>query len=76
MARIQNVIRSKTAESKGQLWVLGVAPMVIFLAFDTLQPGYFEPLTEGTAGPVLLTVAGFMWLAALIAAKKILVVDV
>lgn len=76
MARIQNVIRSKTAEGKGQLWVLGLAPPIIFVAFDTLQPGYFEPLTVGTAGPVLLLVAGLLWLGALIAARKILMVDV
>ncbi len=76
MARIQNVIRSKTAEGKGQLWVLGLAPPVIFVAFDTLQPGYFDPLTEGRAGPMLLALAVLLWLGALIAARKILVVDV
>ena len=76
MARIQNVIRSKTAEGKGQLWVLGLAPPVIFVAFDTLQPGYFEPLTQGSAGPMLLTLAAVLWLGSLIAARKILVVDV
>jgi len=76
MARIQNVIRSKTAEGKGQLWVLGLAPPVIFVAFDTLQPGYFDPLTEGRAGPMLLALAVLLWLGALVAARKILVVDV
>ncbi|HYP88980.1 MAG TPA: type II secretion system F family protein [Polyangiaceae bacterium] len=76
MARIQGVIRSKTAESKGQLWVLGLAPPVIFVAFDTLQPGYFEPLMAGTTGPLLLLLAGLLWLGAMIAAKKILMVDV
>lgn len=76
MARIQNVIRSKTAEGKGQLWVLGLAPPVIFVAFDTLQPGYFDPLMEGSAGPMLLALAAVLWLGALIAARKILVVDV
>jgi tight adherence protein B len=76
MARIQGVIRSKTAESKGQLWVLGLAPPIIFVAFDTLQPGYFDPLMVGSTGPILLLIAGVLWLGALIAAKKILVVDV
>jgi len=76
MSRIQGVIRSKTAESKGQLWVLGLAPPVIFLAFDTLQPGYFEPMYTTTAGPVVLGVAGVLWLGSIIAAKKILMVDV
>jgi tight adherence protein B len=76
MARIQGVIRSKTAESKGQLWVLGMAPPVIFLAFDTLQPGYFDPLRSGTAGPLVLGIAALLWLGSIIAAKKILMVDV
>jgi tight adherence protein B len=75
MARIQGVIRSKTAESKGQLWVLGLAPAVIFIAFDTLQPGYFEPLRTGP-GPLVLGIACLLWLGAMIAAKKILMVDV
>jgi len=76
MARIQGVIRSKTAESKGQLWVLGLAPPVIFVAFDTLQPGYFEPMRTTAAGPFVLGVAGLLWLGSIIAAKKILMVDV
>ena len=75
MARIQGVIRSKTAESKGQLWVLGLAPAVIFIAFDTLQPGYFEPLRTGP-GPLVLGIACLLWLAAMVAAKRILMVDV
>jgi tight adherence protein B len=76
MARIQGVIRSKTAESKGQLWVLGLAPPVIFVAFDSLQPGYFEPLTTSTAGSIVLGIAAILWLASLVAAKRILMVDV
>jgi tight adherence protein B len=76
MSRIQGVIRSKTAESKGQLWVLGLAPPVIFLAFDTLQPGYFEPLKTPGAGPIVLAIAALLWLGSIIAAKKILMVDV
>jgi tight adherence protein B len=76
MSRIQGVIRSKTAESKGQLWVLGLAPPVIFVAFDTLQPGYFDPLRETAAGPFVLGIAGLLWLGSIIAAKKILMVDV
>ena len=76
MARIQGVIRSKTAESKGQLWVLGLAPPVIFLAFDALQPGYFNPLTESGAGTAVLVVALLLWVASLLAAKQILIVDV
>jgi tight adherence protein B len=76
MARIQGVIRSKTAESKGQLWVLGLAPPVIFVTFDTLQPGYFDPLRNTAMGPFVLGIAGALWLGSIVAAKKILMVDV
>lgn len=76
MSRIQGVIRSKTAESKGQLWVLGLAPPFIFVAFDTLQPGYFDPLRSTAAGPIVLAIAGALWLGSIVAAKKILMVDV
>ena len=42
MARLEGVVRTKTAEGKAQLWVLGALPMVLMLALNTMQPGYFD----------------------------------
>ncbi len=46
MARLQGVVRTKTAEGKAQLWVLAVFPALMLILFDTVSPGYFTPLTE------------------------------
>ncbi len=76
MTRLDGVIRSKTAESKGQLWVLGLAPPIIVFIFDILRPGYFKPLLDGGVGLVLLVVSVSFWVVSLIAARKVLALDI
>jgi tight adherence protein B len=76
MTRLDGVIRSKTAESKGQLWVLGLAPPLIFLVFDLLRPGYFKPLLDGGVGFVLLAVSVAFWITSIFAARKVLALDI
>ena len=44
MRRLEGVVRTKTAEGKMQLWVLGVFPFILMFALDAVSPGYFEPL--------------------------------
>ncbi len=76
MFRIRDLIRSKTAEGRGQIVILAVLPVVIYLGFDALQPGYFAVLHHTTTGVVLLVVAVGLWLAALAVARAILKVKV
>jgi tight adherence protein B len=75
MARLQGVLRSKTAEGKGQLVVLAVFPALILVSFDTASPGYFDPMTNSAAGYVVIVIATCLWLGAIVAARKILAVD-
>lgn len=76
MARLQGVVRSKTAEGKAQLAVLAIFPAVILLLFDTVSRGYFDPLTTSVFGWVVVAIAVALWIASLLMARKILAVDI
>jgi tight adherence protein B len=76
MARLQGIVKAKTAEGKGQLMVLAVFPAVILVLFDTLSPGYFRPLTNSTAGYFITFAAIALWVGAVILARNVLAVEV
>jgi tight adherence protein B len=76
MARLHGVLRSKTAEGKGQLIVLAVFPAVILMAFDMVSPGYFDPLTSSAFGYAVIVLSTALWIGAVAVARKILAVDI
>ncbi|MFT3774332.1 MAG: type II secretion system F family protein [Minicystis sp.] len=76
MARLEGVVRTKTAEGKAQLWVLAVFPIVLMLAFNSVKEGYFDPLTQSVTGYVVIVLALIFWIASLVTARKILDVDI
>jgi tight adherence protein B len=75
MARLDGVLRAKTAQSKMQMWVLACMPILIVLGFDAVRPGYFDPLTRTQLGIMLLAGAILLWLASILVARKILAVE-
>lgn len=75
IARLQGVLRSKTAEQRTQANVLAVAPLVLVFAFDLTKPGYFRPLTESFAGIVVMTLAISMWVSSVIMTRRIMAVQ-
>jgi tight adherence protein B len=76
MARLEGVVRTKTAEGKSQAYVLGSIPFVLLGALYMVDPYWLQPLAETTMGYVIIAVATSLWLAAIILARKILAVDV
>jgi len=76
MARLDGVVRSKTAESKAQMWVLALFPFALMLLFNLVSPGFFDPLTSTTVGMLCTTVAFLFWAASIGLARKILAVDI
>lgn len=76
MARLEGFVRSKTAEGRAQLWVLAVFPFLLVYALNAVRPGYFDPLTESIAGYGVVFVAALAWVGSLLAARKVLAVDV
>jgi tight adherence protein B len=75
MHRLEGVVKSKTAESRAQLWVLSAFPLVVAFGFNAISPSYFEPLRSGALGTAISLGALFFWAAALLTARGILRVD-
>jgi tight adherence protein B len=76
MSRLDGVIRTKTAEGKMQLWVIGFMPLVLAILFNNGFPGYLETLTQSLVGYTILIVAAGTWLAGLLMARKVLSIDI
>lgn len=76
MERLEGVVRSKTAEGKAQLWVLGLFPLILMFGLNAMKPGYFDPLTGSMIGYIVATIAATFWFASIVVAAKILAVDI
>ena len=75
MARLEGVIRTKTAEGRMQVVVLAVAPLGAYFGFKLMDPHFFDPLTESLIGYSIIGLSIVLWLLALYTARKILNVD-
>jgi tight adherence protein B len=75
MARLEGVVRTKTAEGRVQTTVLAGLPAVLYCLLITLRPDHFEPMDHSTLGGVLYLAAGTLWVAAVLGAHRILSVD-
>jgi tight adherence protein B len=76
MARLEGVVRTKTAEGRMQAIVLGAIPFVLLYALHQVDPNWLRPLFETTIGYIVLTAATILWAAAIVLARKILAVDI
>ena len=76
MARLEGVVRTKTAEGKAQAYVLGAIPFVLIVAIHLVDEHWLPPLFEKPLGLMILAVATTLWVAAILLARRILTVDV
>jgi tight adherence protein B len=76
MARLEGVVKTKTAEGKAQMWVMAAFPFLMIVALDAVSPGYFAPLEASVIGYIIAFIAGGFWLASLLVARKVLSVDI
>lgn len=76
MARLEGVVRTKTAEGKTQAYVLGAVPFLIVLAINMVDPTWLKPLTSNAIGYGIMGLAIALWLTGILAARKILDVDI
>lgn len=72
MARLNGVLRAKTADARAQANVLSVFPIFLVMAFEWASPGYFRPLTESAAGFVVTLIALAMWLSSVLMVRRIM----
>jgi tight adherence protein B len=75
MTRLHQVIRSKTAEGKAQLWVLAIFPLFLMLGLGGLMPGYYDILAKSLTGYVLAAIAGVSWGGSIVIARRIMNLD-
>jgi tight adherence protein B len=75
-ARLEGVVRTKTAEGKAQAFVIGMIPIPMVLGIEAMDPHFFQPLFHSFAGQLIVAVAAALWAVAIVAARKILAVDV
>ncbi len=76
MARLEGVVRTKTAEGKAQAWVISAIPIPLFFSINSMMPEFFKPMFETFMGNLLLSGAAILWISAGLLARKILAVDV
>jgi tight adherence protein B len=75
MARLQGVVRAKTAEGKAQTMVLAIFPVVLLVLLDSVSPGYFDPLTRSATGWLVVALAVGLWLGAIVMARALVRVE-
>jgi tight adherence protein B len=75
ITRLQGVLRAKTADGRAQANVLAVFPLVLIIAFEAVNPGYFQPLLDSTTGWIIMVLALGMWVSSIIITRRIMAVQ-
>jgi tight adherence protein B len=75
MGRLEGVVKTKTAEGKLQLWVIGALPGLILVGMNYVWPGYFTPLQSSVTGYIISLLSITAWVSAIVLARKVLAVD-
>ena len=76
MRRLEGVVKTKTAEGKAQLWVIGSMPFGMLVGLNAIFPNYFEPLTTSFMGYMIIAGCAGAWVSAIVLARKVLQVDI
>jgi tight adherence protein B len=76
LARLEGVVRTKTAEGKAQAFVIGLIPAPLVLGVHAMDPHFFAPLAQSFLGNLVVAGAATLWAVAILMARKILAVDV
>jgi tight adherence protein B len=76
LARLEGVVRTKTAEGKAQAFVIGAIPIPLVGLIQYSDPHFFEPLWVSFTGNLVIAAACGLWALAILMARKILQVDV
>jgi tight adherence protein B len=76
LARLEGVVRTKTAEGKAQSFVIGAIPVPMVVGIHLLDNHFFDPLVATFSGNLVIMAAGLCWIGALLIAMKILAVDI
>lgn len=75
-ARLEGIVRTKAAEGKAQVFVIGLVPLPLVLGINYLDSKFFEPLLASLLGQLITSIAIVLWLAAIFLARNILDVNI
>jgi tight adherence protein B len=76
MARLDAVVRTKTADGRAQATVISAMPFVLVALLHWVDPLFLAPLAQSTAGHAIIAVAIVIWLVAALLAYRIVQVDI
>lgn len=76
MARLEGIVRTRTAESRAQAAVVGLVPIPMVAFIHHLNPGLMAPLWEHEHGWVVVGLAVVLWVSSIVVARRILDVDI
>jgi tight adherence protein B len=76
LARLEGVVRTKTAEGKAQAFVIGMIPVPMVVGIHLMDGHFFDPLIATFTGHLVIGSAAALWLMAILLASKILAVDI
>lgn len=76
LARLEGVVRTKTAEGKAQAFVIGAIPLPMVGGIHLMDEHFFDALTATFTGNLVIGAAVVLWSLAIVLSLKILAVDV
>lgn len=76
LARVEAVVRTRTAEGRAQSSLVAVLPVPLVLVLEAIDPNFLAPLFASTRGHLLLATAVLAWGTAVVWARRIVAVDV
>jgi tight adherence protein B len=74
-ARLDGVLRTKTAEGRGQVLVLASMPFLLCTVISWLDPSWFDPVLDHRYGRAIVAACAGLWVTASLWAYRIVRVD-
>ena len=75
MARLEGVVKTKTAEGRTQAWVMGSVPPGMVLILEKMDPEWLEPLWTDPIGWIILGIAAILEVTAVVLIRRIMAVE-
>ncbi len=75
MARLEGVLRTKTADGRTQAVGISLVPFALYLGMRFLDPTFYIPLESTPTGHLVFALVGVLWVAAILWSYKIMSVQ-
>jgi|SRR4051812_11641641 tight adherence protein B len=76
MARLEGVVRTKTADGRAQAVAISILPAPVYFGIEYMMPGYYDPMRNSLTGHLIFAAVGLLWAGAALLSHKILAVDI